>query len=1033
MSLHLYKPLGDNDHAIRLEAAKKLTSELLQLLSSEHSEKSKSSLDYALGRLTKGLASGRESARPGFAVVLTEFLGHILETGNAAKWKFELAGVIKLVVANTQPPGHTTGPEERDYHLGRLFGLKALVQSGVLFPGMEEEGYAEVLKLLFELSVQKPWLRESCASIVCSAVSGWSDETKQWAAKVTYDALAESGLAKTSDGTAVWLTLQAYCPSALPPKNPWVRGCPLAKPNLVTLAKILKEVGSKDEEGGNLQQKGSWNPRLNFVWDLVLEAYLGEGREWVDFRERETSAMPTWEEFWKIAIDESLFSASSSNERKFWGFLIFGNALNRILAFPDGGSYLAPVFSKNFMRCLINQLSDPERYLHKAAQKCARTLLQKAESTPWTAPVIFAQLVSNNGTPNFDSLTKTKYADKIMILADEDGLGAVIGEFRKILLDPLGSKGNSYSGEESQQQKVKTAEVRRQWAADQMLTLVRNGKSVKAESWIKSAVSLLAGFGFLEAPVRGTELGAPVSPTSQAMFRSRLMSCLSNLLSIKDNVSGDETWPYRAVKKALNHKDTLVLELDDTIRTSIENAQSTLKEINKRRASARKSDKTKRATQLESFELLYSLVVLQVLNGEADALEVLDELSLCYEKVVTKRKHATEDDVDVSEILVEILLSFLSKPSVLLRKLAQQVFMAFVDSITDAGLELLTNVLETKESLGGQQELFDKDDEGEDSDEVIDEGADDVEEVNVSTEGSDEDSDEIDSDVEIISASTSSQGEAATTDADNDEAAKLETALTHALASHVPRADSDSDMSDGAMLALDETLSKIFRQRTKPPSTSKKRSEKAAKQNITNFKVRVLDLLEIFAKANKRQKKGEVKHDPGVMMLPLLACIRETSDRAVAERCFGVLKICLRNPPPLHPGEEEERLWVLLEEVHKLAELDPASAGRDKYARACSTASLALGKMLVGGGGSEGVQGEVFEERLRRIVGVYAETLTKWVVEGGGAGVQRGFFVEFVDWVAGVRGGKGKGKVNWNEKGKKGKKGKGKRKGKKGV
>jgi len=75
MSLHLYKPLGDNDHAIRLDAAKTLTSELLQLLSSEYSEKSKSSLDYALGRLTKGLASGRESARPGFAVVLTEVGG----------------------------------------------------------------------------------------------------------------------------------------------------------------------------------------------------------------------------------------------------------------------------------------------------------------------------------------------------------------------------------------------------------------------------------------------------------------------------------------------------------------------------------------------------------------------------------------------------------------------------------------------------------------------------------------------------------------------------------------------------------------------------------------------------------------------------------------------------------------------------------------------------------------------------------------------------------------------------------------------
>lgn len=279
---------------------------------------------------------------------------------------------------------------------------------------------------------------------------------------------------------------------------------------------------------------------------------------------------------------ESLFSASSSNERKFWGFLIFGKALNRISAFPDGGPYLGPMFSKNFMRCLINQLSDSERYLHKAAHKCMRALLQKAELTPWTVPVIFARLVSNSGTPNFGSLTKTKYVDKIMILADEDGLDAIIGEFRKILLNPLESKESSDSGEESQQRKTKAAEVRRQWVADQMITLIRNGKSVKAEVWIKNAVSLLAGFGFLEVPVRGAELGIPVSSTSQAMFRSRLMSCLSHLLSVKDNISGDETWPYRAVKKAINSKDTLAIELDDTIEIAIKNAQSTLKEINKK-------------------------------------------------------------------------------------------------------------------------------------------------------------------------------------------------------------------------------------------------------------------------------------------------------------------------------------------------------------------------------------------------------------------------------------------------------------------
>ncbi len=72
MSLTLYKPLGDNDEQTRLDAAKQLTTELSALIAGDRNDKAKSDIDYALNRLSRGLASGRESARPGFAVVLTE-------------------------------------------------------------------------------------------------------------------------------------------------------------------------------------------------------------------------------------------------------------------------------------------------------------------------------------------------------------------------------------------------------------------------------------------------------------------------------------------------------------------------------------------------------------------------------------------------------------------------------------------------------------------------------------------------------------------------------------------------------------------------------------------------------------------------------------------------------------------------------------------------------------------------------------------------------------------------------------------------
>jgi DNA polymerase phi len=211
--------------------------------------------------------------------------------------------------------------------------------------------------------------------------------------------------------------------------------------------------------------------------------------------------------------------------------------------------------------------------------------MQRSEACPWAVPVIVKQLIPDNGTPDFDSLTKTKTVEKITILADEEGLSEIVGDLKMILVDPLGSKGRE-GAEDSQEQQVKTAEVRRQWAANQMLSLIRKGKSAKAASWIGGVVTILAGFGHLESPIDGIEIGSAVSVANQEMFRSRLLSCLTHLIFIKDIVFDDKTWPYWAVQSILQSKDSpprrLVMELDDTIESAIRSAQEALGKINKK-------------------------------------------------------------------------------------------------------------------------------------------------------------------------------------------------------------------------------------------------------------------------------------------------------------------------------------------------------------------------------------------------------------------------------------------------------------------
>lgn len=92
-----------------------------------------------------------------------------------------------------------------------------------------------------------------------------------------------------------------------------------------------------------------------------------------------------------------------------------------------------------------------------------------------------------------------------------------------------------------------------------------------------------------------------------------------------------------------------------------------------------------------AFKLLYSMTVLQVYSGDADAVSMLDELEFCCSKFIGKESKKDETS-DASDALVEILLSFASKQSQLFRRMSEQVFSAFADKITENGLDSLVSV-----------------------------------------------------------------------------------------------------------------------------------------------------------------------------------------------------------------------------------------------------------------------------------------------------------------------------------------------------
>jgi DNA polymerase phi len=70
-TMELYEQLASNEENLRIKAAEELVRKVVNGGKTGHTEKGIDS-EYALNRLVKGLSSGRESARLGFSIALTE-------------------------------------------------------------------------------------------------------------------------------------------------------------------------------------------------------------------------------------------------------------------------------------------------------------------------------------------------------------------------------------------------------------------------------------------------------------------------------------------------------------------------------------------------------------------------------------------------------------------------------------------------------------------------------------------------------------------------------------------------------------------------------------------------------------------------------------------------------------------------------------------------------------------------------------------------------------------------------------------------
>ncbi|KAL7629651.1 DNA-directed DNA polymerase [Parahypoxylon ruwenzoriense] len=958
----IYELLGSADGGERIAAADALITGLL-------ASPEAALVRHLESRLFRGLASSRNASRLGFSLVLAEILGQLFGRTNLAKSKYPgltFDRVLNILIDKTTPSGHIPGQEERDCYFGRLFGLQCFAESKILFD--EDSRWTKALDLLLDMADKKIWMRSHCGWVIVEALHRMGQNR----AEETLKKLSDIGLGKTAEGVGIWIRARNCYPKLKTPAKPWHD--PLNPSVLPEVARVLKDNVAQDNGEGapaTRAKQGGWNAQLHFIWDLILATFVEkDGKQNKDQLKL----------FWTTVIDDGLFSKNASDAQKFRGFLIFQKFLEGLAA--EHADLVRELFTRNLMKCLMNQAAKEDRYLHRAALKSLQSIEKAVQAAPEFLLPVLKELLGKHGAYDFDQRTNSKTIENLLQWATPANAWDVL----KLLRDPIVIANDN------------AAEIEkfRQVYAGYVSKLAIQAKPTP-EASSDNDVTNVAELGVRELAACAYSVQPQFQPNlsekSREVFRRLLASTIGKVMRRRD----DAEYLCHAVVSV----EPTAVNMSGEIQTEQSNALRAIQKLLK--ASKKLGSKGEGASL--GLALLYAITILQLYDGAPDAVSILQDLQRCSEKMKSKEGGS-------SELLVEILLTLVSRPSSMMRQISEQVLEAFTSQVSPEALELLTEPLFAEENEKGYQALFEN---LEDEDVEMDDA-----EESGSEEDGDADSDEVSeigSDVEFLTLNgaevasdnedgdeddesedgNEDDGDNEKADADAQELAELDDALAKVLGSHrldkdkdAESSDNDSDMTDSEMMALDDKLVEVFKQRAKTAG-SKKKDKKDAKESVIMFKHRVIDLLALYI---KHEAANPLAFN---ILLPLLEVVRTTTSKPLSNKAVVTIENfskAFKKARATHIADNDdksdeseikidakERL-LLMQEIHAQAARDMSHA----FGRAASAASLLVASSLFADD----------KENIDRINAVYAQTFAE--CQKGKTKMQGFFFSDWVNW-----------------------------------
>ncbi|XP_076256235.1 MYB binding protein 1a [Rhynchophorus ferrugineus] len=805
----------------------KSASNLLRYISDSYDkEKNIDEYKYALKRLIRGVGASSVHSKTGYYCALVALLNLNVDTN--------VEDILELISTELHKSGKNSDSENANICTGQILCCGALIKSNI-WKQCNKESQKKILELLISASKERSYLTLVGFSYIVELLDQVSQKQFE---KIILPSIqteiAKPWNVQTLDSIYLIIHLRKKFPTIF--NKPFFKehfGSPelFCLESLTNLSNVLMTV-----------------PRVTYIKHPIYNCVI-----------KEISAKllkPFFE-----ALDNHL---KAPNRNRL--FIFIKILTNTFLNLDDKNEEylmeLPHIFSNNFISQMLgyfrilNKKQKDKEYFDNVRQ-LFDVMVAAMQTEKLNSDIklrIMEKFLFDAGTFIFEKVTKSKVIQQIISTLDPEGVKNLATVYRNVI------DGSERINSENDSEKWINND--RLYCVHLLIKLLNLPCMKEDNQWKVDQLHFLLELAFLKE--KSASVGRELAESIKTAFYGALDLKLSKLEDLQYILS---QLVHRVNSKISSDN------LDNIFRTPVEAETYVLWE--KTLNIVDKIEKKKKRSKVSSVYLtLFLHMSLQLFNDVKLATDSLNELFLCYDKVKNKKDNldvtvvtsqSTEGELNWIEVVTDLFLNLLSHNSHLLRTIIKCVFPHLCPYMTTTTINQILSVLDPQ-----NENPLSKGNESSD-------------------ESEDEDETEADEDDDDNAASDS--GEESNEESDPEETVndKLRMALHQALSKDTGSDDESIDldqMSDTEAEKLDKALADVFRQFR--PNRGNRKKQSKDQELLTHFRVRVLDLVEIYLDSTPSM------HLALEIMLPLLQSfefsIRDQHQRPMNDRLKGILK-----------------------------------------------------------------------------------------------------------------------------------------------